>query len=272
MNGAKERNSAQLVLSCSSCSVSTQMHCMKGEAVPCFLTCSSTRGTKEVWFSRPGYPIVILGGPKAHNAAFRTDFYCLCSLPGHNSSGRWKSLQKGIENVQYRKTNKLCAQIYCINCIRAQSKMTCLSLFPQERRLKPDIRQSFEIQRPMQMSHPTVEALFYYFASTVFCWSRWSCPGQHTGNVTCNSCCVTVRILPFWLEGGWSHQADLTWLKIITNSLFSSFFYLFLLSFPSYLTQRKTPDRWSICGSSLFFFLFFSFWQKSLVLLPQLLS
>lgn len=160
--------------------------------------------------------------------------------------------------------------------MHAQTKMACLSLFLQERRLKPDLRLSFEIQCSLQMSYPTVEATFYFLPSTVFCWSCGSCLGQHKGEVICDSSRVTVRVLPFSLGGGWSHQADLTWLKIVIN-FFSSvsfffFFFFFPLLFQSYLTQKKSPDRWSICGTSFFFFSFFSFWQQSLVLLSQLPS
>ena len=149
--------------------------------------------------------------------------------------------------------------------------MAYLSFFLQERWLKQDLRLSFEIQCYLQLSHHTAEALFYFLLSTVFCRSHERCPGQHKHKVTCDSSCVTVRVLPFSFWAGWSHQADFTWLKIGIHSFFPlSFFFFFLLLFPFFLTLRKTPDCWNICGSSLFFFSFFSFWHKSLVLLHQL--
>lgn len=82
---------------------------------------------------------------------------------------------------------------------QAQSKMACLSLFSQERRLKPDLRLSFEIQCPMQMNHPTVEAVLFSFLDRFL--SHVSCPGQHKSKVIC-----WIRSL----GGDWSHQADVT--------------------------------------------------------------
>lgn len=124
------------------------------------------------------------------------------------------------------------------------------------------------------MSHPTIEALFYFLSLTVFCWRHGSCPGQHYGNVVCDTSCVTVRFLLFFFGGGWSHQADLTWLKILLIPFFLSliFSFFFCCLHLTWLRGKLQTDEISV-GHPFFLLIFFlCFWPKSLVLMPQLPS
>lgn len=135
-----------------------------------------------------------------------------------------RSLQKGIEKGLYRKANRL-------NAYTNQDGMLVLVSPGKEAKTRPQAKfwnTMFHANEPLY-----IWSTILFSSLTVFCWSHGSCPGQHKGKVICDSSCLIVRVLPFSLGGLWSHQADLTWLKIVINSFFplSLLFFFPLLFF-----------------------------------------